>query len=288
MDDLIVWLIVALFYAPIHYLLPILIGALMARDSTTQVVALYLESIADVPRFRAAISELKKPVVLLKGGTSAEGARAARSHTGSLAGDAQVSEGFFRQMGIHRAGDFVEWMDLTKALSLWRRHTGGRRVAVVTFSGAGGIVASDHLARHGMTLSTLTWETSEKLKTIFPPWLEPENPVDVWPAIERNGRKKEYRVVLEALLEDPQVDGIHLHIYVDSPTLEGNLDFLRPLEGANKPVAMWVIGDTNCFRAFRERIEHVGAPVYGEIERGIRALGLMVGEANPNHSSGLD
>lgn len=253
----------------------------MAGDSTTEVVALYLESISDVPRFRAAISKLQRPVVLLKGGTSPEGATAARSHTASLAGDVRVSEGFFRQMGIHRARDFVEWMDLTKALSLWRTHKGGRRVAVVTFSGAGGIVASDHLAGQGMTLSSLSRETLEKLKTIFPPWMEPENPVDIWPAIERNGRKKAYRIALEALLEDPRVDGIHLHIYVDSLTLGGSLDFLRPLAKAHKPAAMWVIGDTSCFRGFRERIEPMGVPVYEEIERGIRALSLMVEPSTP-------
>lgn len=83
----------------------------MGKDPETEVVALYLESISDVPRFRKAILNLKKPVILVKGGISAEGARAARSHTASLAGNAQVAEGFFQQLGIYRARDFIEMMD---------------------------------------------------------------------------------------------------------------------------------------------------------------------------------
>lgn len=269
-----------------------------AGDPATDVVALYLESVVDVPRFRAAVSNLRRPVVLLKGGVSPDGARAAKSHTASLAGDVRMADGLFRQLGIHRAWDFLEWMDLTKALALWTEgahqrdvltkgyasdRTGSRRMAVVTFSGAAGIVAADHFARQGATLATLSPETIKRLKTIFPGWMEPGNPVDIWPAIELRGRKTPYEVSLKAFLQDPLVDGIFVHLYVDSSTLELGLDFLKTLEHSSKPAAIWVIGDTACFRTFRDRAESMGIPVYRDIERGVRALCLMVKESvRPN------
>ena len=243
-------------------------------DPATEVLALYLESISDAGRFRRAVSRLNRPVVIVKGGMSAEGARAALSHTGSLSGNGRLAEGFFRQLGIHQAWDFVEWMDLAKALVLWRGRKGGPRMAVITFSGASGIVSTDHFVRRGMTLAPLSAQTIQQLKTVFPPWMEPQNPVDIWPAVERAGRQA-YATALEAVVRDPQVDGIYVHLYVDRALLQDVLEFLGPLRGCRKPAAIWVVGDTSCFRALREAAEGMGIAVYREIERGIRALSLF-------------
>jgi len=243
-------------------------------DPTTEVLALYLESISDPVRFRRAVSRLNRPVVLVKGGMSAEGARAALSHTESLASDGRLAEGFFRQLGIHLAWDFREWMDLAKALFLWRGRRGGRRMAVITFSGASGIVSADHFARRGMALAPLSAPTMEQLKSVYPPWMEPRNPVDIWPAVERAGRHA-YAVALDAVVKDPQVDGIFVHLYVDGTLLNDVLEFLKPLRGARKPAAIWVVGDAAYVGTLRETAEGMGIAVYGEIERGVRALSLF-------------
>jgi acetyltransferase len=245
-----------------------------ARDPETAVVGLYLESIADVPRFRQAVSHLKRPMVLLKGGISAAGARAARSHTASLAGNALLAEGFFRQLGIHRARDFLEMVDLLRAQVLWQGREGGRRVAVVTFSGASGIVAADHLHRYGLRLANLSPPTVQSLKNIFPHWMTPQNPVDVWPAIERVGQDA-FRRTLQALLQDREVDGIFLHLYVDRRILPQIPHLLAPLQRVGIPVAIWVIGDSRCFRKLRDDAQGLGVPVYEEISRGAHALSLM-------------
>jgi len=244
-------------------------------DPHTAVVAMYIESVADVPRFRSAVLSLHKPIVLVKGGTTPEGAVAARSHTASLAQNALLAEGFFRQLGIHRAFDFLEMMDLARALTLWKGRNKAKKIGVLSFSGASGIVATDHIIHHGMRLAALSSKTVEALETIFPPWMRPEHPVDIWPAIERVGRKKAYSVALEALVQDPQVEGIYLHLYVDSTILQEVFDFVSPLRGAKKPAAIWVIGDTQCFRALRDQVEPLGIPVYTEVQRGALALALM-------------
>ena len=246
-----------------------------SHDPHTAVVAMYIESISDVPRFRSAVLSLHKPIVLVKGGTTAEGAQAAMSHTASLAQSTLIAEGFFRQLGIHRAFDFLEMADLTRALTLWKGRQGGNMVGVVTFSGASGIVATDHIIHHGMRLASLSRETIEAVESIFPSWVRPQHPVDIWPAIERVGRRNAYTVTLKALMLDPQVEGIYLHVYVDSIILQEVLDFVMPLRGSKKPVAIWAIGDTQCFRLLREKVEPMGIPVYAEIEGGVKALALM-------------
>lgn len=243
------------------------------EDSETQVIAMYLESIADVPRFRRVMGRLKKPVVLLKGGTSAEGAKAAQSHTGTLAGNAQITEGFLRQMKIHQAKDFFEMVHLARSLALWQGKKGGQAVGIVSFSGASGIVAADHLERHGMTLAPLSGETLRTLATIFPAWMTPQNPVDLWPAIEQRGLHA-YAAAIQALLSDPHVEALYLHLYMDKKILPQVLNSLTPLKGTAKRAAIWVMGDPQCFREFRNAVEPLGVPVFTEVGHGAQALGL--------------
>jgi acetyltransferase len=242
-----------------------------AEDAETETIGLYLESIIDVSRFRRALCRLRKPVVLLKGGISEDGAKAARSHTGSLAGDSRLTEGFLRQMKIHRATDFFEMMDMVRGLSLWKGRDGGRRIGIVTFSGASGIVASDHFAGLGLTLAPLSSETLRTLKSVFPPWMVPQNPVDVWPAIERVGQKA-FEVAIKAVLADPQVDALYLHLYMDREILDRGIGFLDSLKGSKKPTALWLIGDTQCFRTVRDIVEPFGTPVFTELARGAQVL----------------
>jgi acyl-CoA synthetase (NDP forming) len=97
-------------------------------------------------------------------------------------------------------------------------------------------------------------------------------PVDLWPAIERVGREA-YRIALEALLNDPGVDGIYIHLYVDSVLLKDMVEALSLLKHAKKTVAIWVIGDSASFPALRKQVEAMGAPVFTELSRGAMILG---------------
>lgn len=254
-------------------------------DPDTSVVAMYLESIAEVGRFRRAVSSLHKPLLLLKGGTSSRGAEAARSHTGSLAQNSAVAEGLFRQLGIHRAYDFLELADFTKAMTFWREKRGGKAVGVATFSGASATVSADHLIQQGMSVPRLSEGARRVLAEIFPSWAEFENPIDLWPAIERTGRMDAYRIALEVLMNEPRVDAIFVHAYVDPSLIEDFLGGLHVLQSTRKAAALWVIGDANCFRTLQGRVEGMGIPVFTEIGRAVKALGLLVNSATmiPSH-----
>jgi acetyltransferase len=249
----------------------------LADDPHTKVVAMYLESVVDPPRFRRAIQALDRPVILLKGGLSAPGARAALSHTGSLAGNARIGEGFFRQLKLHRAYDFVEMMDLAKALSCWQGRRGGPRVAVMTWSGGAGIVNSDHLDAQGLVMADLAEATLAKLRQVYPAWMEPGNPADIWPATERSGWATAFDVTLRALLEDPQVDAVQAHAFIQDETVELCPQAFKAAQDSAKPVAVWLSGNPKLLRRVREMIEPLGCAVYGEIGRGVRALSLLAG-----------
>jgi len=141
-------------------------------------------------------------------------------------------------------------------------------------------VASDHIAGLGMSLALLSPETVRTLQTIFPPWLAPQNPVDVWPAIERVGQKA-FEVAIKAILADPQVDALYLHLYMDGKVLEGGVKFLEVLRGASKPAAIWVMGDPQCFRKLRDIVEPFGVPVFTEVGRGARVLSMKLASPHP-------
>lgn len=256
-------------------------------DPETSVVGLYLESVAHARRFRKAVESLGKPVVLLKGGVTPQGAQAAKSHTASLAQDGPVAEGFFRQLGIHRAFDFLEWIQVTRSLALWKGKEGGERVGIVTFSGASGTVATDHLIQRGMSLACLSETTREALGTILPPWAGRGNPVDLWPAIERVGRGKAYEVALQAILADPGVDALYVHTYVDPTVLKEIGDALSRLGCSTKPVALWIMGDPLCFRSVRDSGGSIGVPVFTEVQEGVKALrALTRGKADTGQIGG--
>ncbi|RJR33786.1 MAG: hypothetical protein C4576_27800 [Desulfobacteraceae bacterium] len=246
-------------------------------DPETSTVAMYLESISNVNRFRKAVTALNKPVILLKGGTTSRGADAARSHTASLAQDPAVAEGFFRQLGIHRAFDFLELADLTKALTLWKTKKGGKRVGVVTFSGASATVSADHLIQRGMDVPLLSEKGKKALAEIFPSWAEIENPVDLWPAIERTGRMSAYAAALRVIMREPGLDAIFVHAYVDQTILEPLAEALKVLRETGKAAALWVIGEASAVRMLRSRVEAMHIPLYTEIGRAAGAFALLAG-----------
>ncbi|HSB82248.1 MAG TPA: CoA-binding protein, partial [Candidatus Methylomirabilis sp.] len=114
----------------------------LAQDSHTRVIALYLEGIKDLERFRRTARSCPKPIVILKSGRTTEGRLAVASHTGSLAGRDELYSALFRQLRIHRADTLEELYDAAKVLAYLPRPA-GRRMLVITSSGGSGILAAD-------------------------------------------------------------------------------------------------------------------------------------------------
>ncbi len=248
-------------------------------DPDTNVIALYLESLAQGRRFQELAKSSVKPIVVLKGGKSDAGARASLSHTASLAGNYPVFRAALQQAGVREADDFFEMVDIARCLEKGfdRRPEGPGRVAVLTYSGASGIVTADHLQKHGLDLATLSPETVERLKKKSPPWMPVNNPVDYWPAIEKHGVLEALKEGLSALHADPGVDGIIIHLFAGVG--HWALDFLQIMDGIKnrkKPVLVWIVGLKDEAEQMKSRLEGAGWPVFDEIQRLVKVMTILL------------
>ena len=196
-------------------------------DPEVRVIAMYLESVRDPQRFLAAARRVtkKKPVVVVKAGRTAAGARAASSHTGALAGADQGAEALFRQAGVLRVDTVEEMLETSLALSRCALPA-GNRVAVLTNAGGPGIMAADALDRAGLRVADLETTTKDALRAILPREAAVTNPVDM---IASAG-PVEYGTCLDLLLNDPQVDAV-VPVVVTPPACDAQ-DVLKALIAA--------------------------------------------------------
>jgi len=151
-----------------------------ARDDETRVIVGYIEGVAEGRRFFETLREAAalKPVVLLKAGRSAEGARAVSSHTGALAGSDRAFDAAVRQAGAVRAGSVEELFDLARGLAS-QPLPRGRRLLVVTNGGGLGIVSTDAARESGLEVAPLDDPVRRRLDALLPPTASVVNPVDL-------------------------------------------------------------------------------------------------------------
>ncbi len=252
----------------------------LLKDPVTKVICLYLESFVNGRRFYELAAASEKPIVVLKGGKTPSGAKASFSHTASLAGNYDLIRGVLRQARIIEADDFFEMMDIARTLErdfhIQRSSAGKPRIAILTYSGASGIVTSDHMEKYGLTLANLSPQTRRHLEELNPDWMPVGNPVDYWPAMEKNGPVLAYKQALSALHADPEVDGIIVHIYAGHGIwLLDPKEILSGVKEPRKPILFWLIGPENIRDATRLPLEEEGYPTFHEIHRTVRAMASL-------------
>ncbi|MGE5429749.1 MAG: acetate--CoA ligase family protein, partial [Syntrophomonadaceae bacterium] len=175
-------------------------------DPLTKVILLYLEEISDVQALmdasRKIIAETGKPILVLKAGRTPEGASAAASHTGALAGSDEVCDAAFRQAGIIRCDDIEQMFNYAIAFA-YQPLPKGNRIAIITNAGGPGVLTTDMAIRMGLKLAEFSEETTRTLKSNLPPAANIKNPVDVI----GDARAERYNIALNAALKDENVDG---------------------------------------------------------------------------------
>ncbi|MDI6831859.1 MAG: CoA-binding protein [Actinomycetota bacterium] len=252
----------------------------MSSDPKTRAVVAYLESIADGRDFLEVAREMagRKPLVVLKGGRCEESARAALSHTASLAGSDEVVDGALRQAGVIRVEDFQELMNLGKAFSIhpdpFRLSTpGGDCVAVITVTGGGGVVLTDLLRASGLRVPPLERRTLEFLRReVFPDWMAPSNPVDIWPAIEQRGFAA-FGDSIKAVLDDAGVDGVILLPFASRMIEYFPFEEIgEAVRESGKAMVSWMFGDLRYFDTMEERLRDYGIPVYQDLHSCVLAM----------------
>ncbi len=237
-------------------------------DEETGVIGCYLESIVDGRRFLKLARSTDKPIVVLKAGRSPRGASAAMSHTASLSGEAGVYAGAFRQGGVVQVYDVHELMDFVRGFSMTDscRCDGG--TAVVTFSGGAGIVTTDLLYDRKIAMADPGDGTMETIAAVFPPWMKPSHPVDLWPAVEAHGLETVYLAAMEALMKDPGVDSILMETVGWGESPAAYISKVGEMKKKyRKPVVLWMVGSGEVYEKIRVTAGESGIPSFTEISR---------------------
>jgi len=177
----------------------------LAVDPATHAILLYVEAVTHARKFVSAARAAArlKPVIAVKVGRFAEGARAAASHTGALAGADAVYEAAFRRAGILRVATMAELFDAAETLALTHEQQGDR-LAILTNGGGPGVLAADALAALHGRLAALSPQTMARLDGLLPPTWSRGNPVD----IIGDAPGSRYAAALAALLEDRDIDAV--------------------------------------------------------------------------------
>lgn len=247
----------------------------LGENPETKVILLYLESISDGRRFIQVASAVsrKKPIVLLKGGVTEAGARAALSHTGAMAGGATALKAAMKKAGVILVSSLSELFDIAIAFANQPIPQGGR-VGIVTNAGGGGVVTSDLAILRGLKLASLSPSTIDVLRKSLPPMAAIYNPVDVL----GDARADRYRVAIETLLRDPNVDALITILTpqaVTEPEETAKVIIEMSRLYIEKPILSVFIGGEKVEKAVKLLIDN-GIPVYDMPEKAVAALSGMV------------
>ncbi|MEF7612516.1 acetate--CoA ligase family protein [Aquincola sp. MAHUQ-54] len=248
----------------------------LADDPATKVIALYIETVRDPLKFRAAClkaARLGKPVVAFKIGRSEAGAKAAVSHTGALAGADRMYDALFKQVGVIRAASFADLLDIPAALATGRR-LHGRRVAVLTSTGGAGTLVSDDLGVAGFDTPAPDEATAAALRALQTgsEAVLDRNPIDVTLA---GLRPDLLRGAIDALLASPTYDALVIIVGSSSlampELLAGAIEDCLP--NSDKPVLAYVSPHAPEIGAL---LTQRGVPAFAAAESCTAALGGLL------------
>jgi acyl-CoA synthetase (NDP forming) len=247
----------------------------MAAQPDIKVIMAYVEGIRDGERFRAALElaqRNRKPIVMMKVGRSDVGAKAASSHTASLAGSDAIYDALFRQYGVHRATTTEEQIDVAYACArgIFPK---GNKLGIVTLSGGAGVLISDSAERRGLDVAPMPLAAQKKLKELLP-FASVENPVDTTAQAlnDMNLLAKN----LEVILDEGGYDAIigFFSTVPNTRTLSGPLK-KGIADGCSRfpdrLIALSMVGDDDVVRSYEES----GFLVFEDSDRAIVALSAL-------------
>jgi acetyl coenzyme A synthetase (ADP forming)-like protein len=247
------------------------------HDPNTQVIAMHVEDLKDGRAFAEVAQRVakQKPVVVLKAGRTDMGARAAKSHTGALAGNDRVYDGVLRQAGVIRARHLNEMLEFAKALQMIPTPK-GENVLIVTGAGGSGVLLSDACVDHGLQLMAMPPDLDQAFRQFIPPFGAAGNPVDI-----TGGEPPEtYRKTIDLALHEPRVHALILgywHTIITPPMVFARLlvevvEEAR-LQGVDKPVVASLVGDVAVEEAAQFLQDHRILAYPYETEKPVAGLG---------------
>jgi len=246
----------------------------LANDPKTNAILLYVEAITDGRKFMSACraAARNKPVLVIKSGVVEEGAKAAATHTGALAGSDRVYDAAFQRAGLLRVHDVEELFAAVETLAHVRRQV-GERLAIVTNGGGIGVMATDDLIQQGGTLAALSEDTIAMLDGMLPATWSKRNPVD----IIGDAPGSRYADVIDALGSAKDCDAI---LVMHAPTATADsVEAAHAVIGAAKNIkrnllTCWVGGEA--VTPARKEFHDAGIPTYDTPRQAVQAFMHLV------------
>ncbi len=247
-------------------------------DYETRVAAFYLEGLKQPRKFLRLAKDFTKtkPLICLLGGQSEVGRKAALSHTSSTAhGSPQLLSNVLKQSKIIQATEFGEFFNIMEAFAKLPLPA-GNRLAIVTITGAGGVIGADIAANFNIKIPQLSDVTTKKLQEFFPKWMSPKNPLDSWPAFEIHGLAKALHQIIPTLFESNEIDMILLMIAAMQVAITFDPALINTMKKFNKPIITYIVGDNRIKKEWTTQIRLEGGVVYDDINTAIKVLDHMV------------
>ncbi|GAA3090741.1 acetate--CoA ligase family protein [Pseudonocardia yunnanensis] len=230
------------------------------QDPDTNIVAMHLEDLKDGRAFVEAAQRItkKKPVVVLKAGRTALGAKAASSHTGALAGDDKVYDDILKQSGVVRAYSLNDMLEFARGIPVLPTPK-GENVVIITGAGGSGVLLSDAVVENGLSLMEMPKDLDEAFKAFIPPFGASGNPID----ITGGEPPSTYEATIRLGLEDDRIHALILgywHTIVTPPMVFAELTARVVAEarakGIEKPVVASLAGDVEVEEASDYLYQH--------------------------------
>jgi acyl-CoA synthetase (NDP forming) len=248
----------------------------LMADEQTRIIGMYLEDVREGPKFleSARKASIQKPVLVLKGARTKEGAKASASHTASLTIEDTVFDAAVRQTGVLRMtgiDDFIRTLRGFLNMPLPK----GDRIALMTFSGAQAILSIDAAVEAGLKLASLQEPTRAKISKVIATPSKIKNPIDLFPDMLAQGFKKTAEVILRALIEEEEVDGVIFIAFAESGA-EPYRSLVEMLRGkCTKPIFFSLLGAKRDIEAGQTFLEENGFPCYDFPEMAVRVFAQM-------------
>lgn len=245
----------------------------LGQDKSTKVICCYFEGVKEGRKFYETTKKLskKKPIIVLKGGSTEAGTKAVSSHTGSLAGAAEVYKAAFKQAGVIQAEGLEELFDYARILST-QPLPKGSRVQIITDGGGFGVLTADWLIKEGLEMAKMEKKTIERLRKIFPPYVSLRNPMD----ITGDADTERYREAINAAMDDPNVDIVVPIILFQVPALTPDVvDVVAEAAKGKKPVIVISAGGRYT-EVLKKALEEFGIPTFSYPHAAAKAIRVLV------------
>jgi len=249
----------------------------LLNDPNTSVIMALVEGIRDGGKFlRVADLAIQrgKPIVVMKVGRTEAGGRAASSHTGSMTGSDAVYEAVFRQKGIVRVKE-IEDLYLTASVLAKCPRPRGNRVGIITTTGGGGVILTDHLVEMGMTLPELSARTVDRLTEAAAAFGVVKNPLDLTAQVVNDPLL--FPKSMEALVQDESLDSVivAMAMVAGERSRERASHIIRTAESTEKPIlTWWAAGSLS--KPGTQTLEESRVPLFTSPERCVKALSALV------------